>query len=170
MLVVSMNEQSVQISEINVAQNHKKPREKRGREARIGRLKYNQQLLKEVLATNRRIDEKLSIVINGLKGAGYFHFSVPLIQRFACVDQVDLEILHAVYETGQQGILPKDVAARLPEYNLKHYHVTRRVQRMNKRLEHETAELLFEKRGWKWALTRFAFDVWGETDKVGWNE
>jgi hypothetical protein len=36
---------------------------------------------------------------------------------------------------------------------------------MNKRLEYETGERLFEKRGWKWALTRFAFDVWGETEK-----
>jgi hypothetical protein len=36
---------------------------------------------------------------------------------------------------------------------------------MNKRLEHETGEKLFEKRGWKWALTPFAFDVWGETEE-----
>jgi hypothetical protein len=36
---------------------------------------------------------------------------------------------------------------------------------MNKRLEHETGEKLFEKRGWKWALTSFGTDVWGETEK-----
>jgi hypothetical protein len=36
---------------------------------------------------------------------------------------------------------------------------------MNKRLEHETGEKLFEKRGWYWALTSFTFEVWGETEK-----
>jgi hypothetical protein len=35
---------------------------------------------------------------------------------------------------------------------------------MNKRLHFETGEILFEKRGQKWALTRFAFEVWGETE------
>jgi len=58
-----------------------------------------------------------------------------------------------------------DVAAGLPEYHLKHYHVTRRIQRMNRRLEHEISERLFEKRGWKWALTNFGVDIWGETEK-----
>jgi hypothetical protein len=35
---------------------------------------------------------------------------------------------------------------------------------MNKRLKLEAGELLFEKRGHRWALTRFAFDVYGATD------
>jgi hypothetical protein len=39
------------------------------------------------------------------------------------------------------------------------HQVSRRILRMNKRLEHETGEWLFEKRGWKWALTRFALDI-----------
>jgi predicted transcriptional regulator len=41
------------------------------------------------------------------------------------------------------------------------WELSRRVLCMNKRLTHETVEKLFEKRGWRWALTRFAFDVWG---------
>jgi hypothetical protein len=44
----------------------------------------------------------------------------------------------------------------------KYYEVSRRILRMNKHLARETGERIFEKRGWKWALTRFAFDVWGE--------
>jgi hypothetical protein len=35
---------------------------------------------------------------------------------------------------------------------------------MNGRLKLETGELLFEKRGHKWALMRFAFDVYGESE------
>jgi len=37
---------------------------------------------------------------------------------------------------------------------------------MNKLLERETGEKLFEKRGWKWALTSFGFDIWGETKSI----
>lgn len=40
--------------------------------------------------------------------------------------------------------------------------MSRRIVRMNKRLECETGERLFEKRGWKWALTSFALEIWGE--------
>jgi len=36
---------------------------------------------------------------------------------------------------------------------------------MNKRLDHETREKVFEKRGWYLALTGFAFEVWGEIEK-----
>jgi hypothetical protein len=32
-------------------------------------------------------------------------------------------------------------------------------------LEKEFSEIIAEKRGWHWALTSFAFDVWGESAK-----
>lgn len=35
---------------------------------------------------------------------------------------------------------------------------------MNKRLEKEFGERVTEKRGWHWALTSFAFEVWGEVE------
>jgi hypothetical protein len=155
-------EQIKQESEVFPAQSRKK---RRSGEERIGRLKYNQYLLKRVLTEITEVRETQRIILNGLKGAGYFHFDLPLIQKYACENQVDEEILQLVYQAGREGILPKDVAAGLPEYHLRHYHVTRRIQRMNRRLEHETGEKLFEKRGWKWALTSFGADIWGETEK-----
>jgi hypothetical protein len=145
---------------IQTAEKH--PRKGRSREEKIGRLKYNQQLLKQVLRQIEEIKESQRIILNGLKGAGYFHFEVPMIQKISCQDQVDLDILDAVYEAGIQGIFPKDVAKQLSQYDLKYYEISRRILRMNKRLRCEIGERLFEKRGWKWALTRFAFDVWGE--------
>jgi hypothetical protein len=133
--------------------------------AKIGRLKYNQFLLKRVLADIREVRAMQRIILNGLKGAGYFHFDIPLIQKLACVDQVDVEILDIVHQAGRAGVFPKDVAAALPAYRMKHYHVTRKIQRMNKRIGHETGEKLFEKRGWKWALTLFAFESYGDVEK-----
>jgi len=148
-----------------VQTGEKQPKKCRSREEKVGRLKYNQQLLKQVLRKIDEIQESQRIILNGLKGAGYFHFEVPMIQRISCKDQVDLDILDVVYEAGLQGIFPKDVAKHLSQYDLKYYEVSRRILRMNKRLAHETGEKLFEKRGWKWALTRFALDIWGEAER-----
>jgi hypothetical protein len=36
---------------------------------------------------------------------------------------------------------------------------------MNKRLQNEFGEHIAEQRGWHWALTSFAYDAWGETEK-----
>lgn len=135
---------------------------------KIGRLKYNQWLLKRILTEMKEVRNMQRIILNGLKGAGYFHFGVPMIQRIACVDAVDLNILEIVMEAGVKGVFPKDVAREInafDAYDLKYYEVSRRIVRMNKRLEYETGERLFEKRGWKWALTRFALELWGETEK-----
>jgi len=38
---------------------------------------------------------------------------------------------------------------------------------MNKRLEKEIGQRIAEKRGWKWALTSFAYEVWGKIEKRG---
>jgi hypothetical protein len=36
---------------------------------------------------------------------------------------------------------------------------------MNKRVQKEFGEIVVEKRGWKWALTNFAFDIWGTSER-----
>jgi len=140
-------------------------KKKRSQEAKVGRHKWNQQLLKRILAEVRDTREIQRIILNGLKGAGYFHFDKPIVERLACRDQVDVDILGVVHEASLRGIFPKDAAKQLRQYCLKYYDVSRRLVRMNKRLEHETGERLFEKRGHRWALTRFAFEVWGETQE-----
>ncbi len=151
-----------------VAQTSKKGR---SREEKIGRLRYNQFLLKRLLTEVEDIREIQRVILNGLKSAGYFHFDVSAIQKLACQDQLDVEILGIVHDAGRAGILPKDIASKLPEYKdlkgqpIKHFHVTRRIDRMNRRLQHETGEVLFEKRGWRWALTLFGLDLYGDVDR-----
>ena len=160
-----MTEPFAQESSVGPIQTTEKRHGKRGQEEKVGRLKYNQFLLKRVLSEIREVRDMERVILNGLKGAGYFHFDVPIVQKLACVDAVDVEILELVHCAGVKGVFPKDVAKDLLQYGLKHYHVSRRILRMNKRLERETGEKLFEKRGWHWALTSFAFEVWGETEK-----
>lgn len=142
-------------------QNQKK---KRSQSDKIGRLKYNQQLLKQTLAEVEEVKLMLRTIFAGLKGS--FNFEQTLIERIACKDEVDREILQLLFEAGSFGLLPKDLAGRLERFKVTRYQISRRILRMNKRLEKEFGEHIAEKRGWHWAMTRFTIDSWGKTEKT----
>jgi hypothetical protein len=139
-------------------------REKRPQEAKIGRVKYTLQLIKDLRRDMEEIKLSQRTILAGLKGL--FHFGKPMIQRIACGDEVDVEILQMLREAGGVGLLPKDLAARLTAYKVKRRQVSRRILRMNRKLEKELGERLVEKRGWHWALTSFGNEVWDETEQV----
>ena len=140
-------------------QNEKK---KRSQSDKIGRLKYNQQLLKQTLAEVEEVKLMLRTIFAGLKGS--FNFEQSLIERITCEDEVDREILRLLFEAGSPGLLPKDLAVKLQRFRITRHQVSRRILRMNKRLEKEFGEHVVEKRGWHWALTNFAVEAWGEAD------
>jgi len=134
----------------------------RGQAEKVGRLKYNQQLLKRALHDLEEVKLMQRTILAGLKGM--FHFEKPMIQEIACVDEVDVLILDYLYEAGGGGMLPKDLAAKLNEFRIRRHQVSRRIVRMNKRLEKEIGEQLVEKHGWHWTLTCFAFQSWGDSE------
>ena len=140
-------------------QNQKK---KRSQSDKIGRLKYNQQLLKQTLAEVEEVKLMLRTIFAGLKGS--FNFERSLIERLVCTDEVDREILRLLFETGSAGLLPKDLAARLEAFRVTRHQISRRIIRMNKQLEKEFGEKAAEKRGWRWALTNFVSENWNESD------
>jgi MarR-like DNA-binding transcriptional regulator SgrR of sgrS sRNA len=133
------------------------PKKKRSQSYKIGRLKYNQQLLKQTLIEVEEVKLMLRTIFAGLKDS--FNFEKPLIERVACQDEVDKEILRLLYEVGLTGLLPKDLQSRLEQFKVTRYQISRRIQRMNKRLEKEFGEHIAEKRGWNWALTSFTFEA-----------
>ena len=145
----------------NAVQNEKK---RRCQSDKIGRLKYNQQLLKQTLAEVEEVKLMLRTIFAGLKGS--FNFEQSLIERVACEDEVDREILQALFEAGSPGLLPKDLSSRLERFKITRHQTSRRILRMNKRLEKEFGERIAEKRGWHWALTSFVVEVWGETEQA----
>jgi DNA-binding Lrp family transcriptional regulator len=81
------------------------------------------------------------------------------------LDEVDEEILELLYQAGNTGMLPRDLAARLTQFGIRRHQVSRRIQRMNKRVEKEIGETIIEKRGWHWSLTSFSFEAWGESER-----
>jgi hypothetical protein len=135
----------------------------RSQSDKIGRLKYNQQLLKKTLAEVEEVKLMLRTILAGLKDS--FNFGKPLIERVACADEVDKEILQLLLEAGNPGILPKDLQAKLERFRITRHQISRRILRMNKRLEKAFGERIAEKRGWHWALTCFGVEYWGEVDK-----
>jgi hypothetical protein len=133
---------------------------RRSQSAKVGRLKYNQQLLKRPLQEIQEVKLMQRTILAGLKGL--FHFERPMIEKIACVDEVDMAILGMLFEAGGAGVLPRDLAARLSVYRVRRHQVSRRILRMNKRLKWEIGERVAEKRGWRWALTGFGFEVEGQ--------
>ncbi len=49
---------------------------------------------------------------------------------------------------------------KVERFGIARHQVSRRIVRMNKRLEKEFGECAAEKRVWHWALTNFALEVW----------
>jgi len=141
-------------------QNQKK---KRSQSDKIGRLKYNQQLLKQTLAEVEDVKLMLRTIFAGLKGS--FNFEQSLIVRVACEDEVDREILRMLFEAGSSGLLPKKLAAKLEVFKIQRFQVSRRILRMNKKLANEFGEHAAEQRGWHRALTSFAAEVWGKSKR-----
>ena len=111
--------------------------------------------------------ESCRVLKKHLAALGESDIDVPMLEKYAVKDQVDLEIMERVRQAGAQGVFPKDVAkdSALGKYGLEYYDVSRRIVRMNKHLHFETGECLFEKHGHKWALTRFATEIWGSSKK-----
>ena len=140
-----------------------KPKKKRSQSDKIGRLKFNQQLLKQTPSEVGEVKLMLRAIFAGLQGS--FNFEKSLIERVACEDDADVEILQLLFEAGCSGLLPKDLAAKLERFKVMRHQVSRRILRMNKRVEKEFGEHVAEKRGQHWALSSFAVETWGETDK-----
>ena len=136
---------------------------RRSQSDKIGRHKYNQQLLKQVLERIDKIEKMQRTIIKGLEGM--FHFDKPFIQKTACRDEVDEWILEALYQNQPVGLFPKDVAIRLQQFKLNRFQVLRRLKAMNRRLEKEIGQRVAEKRGHHWALTSFAVKSWNEAEE-----
>ena len=95
-----------------------------------------------------------------------FDLCNKLIERIACVDEVDQEIIRLFYEAGSPSLLPKDMQAKLERSRVTSQQISRKILKMNKRSEKESGKQIAEKRGWHWALMSFAYAIWGELGKI----
>ncbi len=158
-------ENSVRIEENSVGKVRKK--NPRTLENKLGRQKWHEIKTDKIYAQNKQILDELRWIRHRLKSLGESDIDMPMLERYAFRDQVDSEIFLRIMTAGDSGVFPKDVAvdAALAKYHLRYYAVSRRLVRMNKRLHFETGEALFEKRGHRWAVTKFGFEIWCKSKK-----
>ena len=163
-----LGEKAVPEAEKQVKKGGKVRHNPHSKENKIGRQKFHEVITKRILAQNEQILDELRWMRHRLKALGESDIDVPMLVRYAVVDQVDLEILGRLREVGPMGEYSRqtdDAVNKIGGYGLHRYDVSRRIVRMNKRLHLETGECCFEKRGQRWALTKFAVDVYGASEK-----
>ena len=78
-----------------------------------------------------------------------FMLGEDYVSMVACQDEIDVAILNALREAGLAGRQSGELAAQL---DIDHRDVSRRIYRMNKRMEQEIGENIIEKHGHKWKL------------------
>lgn len=135
----------------------------RSQAEKVGKHKYELQVLHRLEGRMERIECMQRIIFHGLEG--YFHFDRPLVEKVASESEVDLAVISLIYEVGSGGILAKDIVARLPEYGLEKHRILRIVNRVNRNVEDAFGRRIIEKRGKKWAFTSFGVEIWGKTEK-----
>jgi len=96
----------------------------------------------------RRIDRRTRMLAAGLREL--FMLGEDYVSMVACEDEIDVAILNALREAGASGRQAGELAVQL---DIDHRDVSRRIYRMNKRMEQEIGENLIEKHGHKWKLT-----------------
>jgi hypothetical protein len=131
---------------------------RRSKAEKVGRLKYIIELLKRLERQISEIDVRTRTLMAGLRE--WISFKPSYIQKVACEDEVDAEIITCLIQKGVGGLLPSAIASKLSKYGLKRWNVTRRIQRMNKKLMKELGQKIAEKRGHCWAPTSFMLDAW----------
>jgi hypothetical protein len=125
----------------------KKPKSGRSREEKVGRRKWIIETLKRIERRQRRIDRRTRMLAAGLREL--FILGEDYVSMVACQDEVDVAILSALRAAGATGRQSGELAAQL---NIDHRDISRRIHRINKRMEQEIGEKIIIKKGHIWRL------------------
>lgn len=85
------------------------------------------------------------------------------VRDVVCGDEGDVALLDYLLAAGNKGITPTEASAagELRRFKFQPYHVTRRVQRMNKRLQEELGKNFAETYSRRWQLTSYVVQSFG---------
>lgn len=131
----------------NPAQKKRKGR--RIRAEKVDRLQYIIQRIGRPEQKIDGVDLRMRTMMDGLRD--WMSFKSNCIQRVACQDEVDTEIIERLVQADDGGVLPSVIARNLSRYRLRCWDITRRIQHMNKKLREELGMPVAEKRGHRWA-------------------
>jgi len=113
----------------------------------VGRRKWIIRTLKRMERRQKIIDRRTRMLAAGLREL--FMLGEDYVSMVACQDELDVAILSALREAGATGRQSGELAAQL---DIDHRDVSRRIYRMNKKMEEEIGENIIKKHGHKWKL------------------
>ena len=138
---------------------------RRSPEEKYGRYKWIRMLIRRNSEEIREIKRMLRGLSRGL--SHLMDFDSEYLVNMVCRDSRDRAILDVLRAAGSAGLPPKKIHARVRRYGLKYHHITRRIKRMNKRMENEIGERVADKVGRNWALSSFMVHNWtAKMDKI----
>ena len=137
----------------------------RSRADKIGKHKYELELLHRLDKRMERIEHMQRIIFQGL--GDYFHFDRPLVEKVAIENEKDLDVVSRIYESGGAGILAKQIVAELASRypRLERHMILRIVNRVNRNMCDAFGKPIIEKQGKKWFFTLFGLEIWGKTEE-----
>jgi len=130
------------------AQNgSKKAKKERFQEEKVGGREWIIRALKRQEVVLRRIDLRTRMLAAGLREL--FILGEDYVSMVACQDEIDVALLSALREAGATGRQSGELAAQL---DIDHRDISRRIHRMNKKMQQEIGENIIDKQGPKWKL------------------
>jgi hypothetical protein len=127
-------------------------------EEKYGKYKWIRTLIRRNAEENREIKRMLKGLTYGLRHL--MNFDSQYLIDMVCQDSRDTAILDVLRAAGANGLSPKEIHAQTRRYGLKYHHISRRIKRMNKRMQSEIGEGVADKVGRNWALSDFMFRNW----------
>lgn len=118
----------------------------------------------EVKGLRKQINAKFRILFNALEPL-LAEVNGDYIVETVCRDEGDLALLDYLRSKGDLGIAPTEACSskELKRFRFKPYNITRRIQRMNKRLWSELGKRLAESYHRRWMLTSFVHKAFGSS-------
>ena len=144
--------------EVLTAKTEKDVKKGHGPERKYGKYKWLRMLIDrntEELREIRRIVSRLSLGLSYL-----MDYKSDYLIKMVCYDSRDEIILDLLHESGPAGLSPKEIFFKMRRYGLKYHHITRRIKRMNKRMQNKIGERVADKVGRNWALSYFMLHNW----------
>lgn len=133
-------------------------KKRRSPEEKYGKYKW----MRILIARNSRELREIKRMLRGLS-LGLSHlmdYPSDYLVKMICRDSRDAVILDVLHECGPAGLSPQKIHFKVRRYGLKYHHITRRIKRMNKRMENELGEPVADKVGRNWVLSDFMLRNW----------
>jgi len=151
--------------EVLTADTTSNVKRRRSQEQKYGKYKWLNILVRRNADEIREIKRMLRGLSYGLRHL--MDFDSRYLIEMVCQDSRDQAILDVLRAAGSDGLPPKEIHARVRRYGLKYHHITRRINRMNKRMQNEIGERVADKVGRNWALSDFMFCNWSARENEG---